>query len=419
MTSKKAEKSSRRISLAKIVGRAYTRFWNFKGRYRVVKGSRASKKSKTTALWFIYNIMKYPDANALVIRKTFNTLRTSVFTDLKWAIHRLGVDEYWSCTNSPLEMTYKPTGQKIYFRGLDDPLKITSISVDVGVLCWLWIEEAYEIMKEEDFDFVDESIRGKVEPPLFKQITITLNPWSERHFIKRRFFDVVDDEILAMTTNYLCNEWLDEADRRMFEDMKKNRPKRYQVAGLGEWGVEEGLVFENWHVEDLSDRIPSFDKIHCGCDFGYAVDPNALIKLHINKGKKEIYVFGEYYQAGMNDDELVRVCREFFGRQIVTCDNAEPKTIDYLVMNGINATPAVKGADSINRGIRWLQAYEIIIHKDCNHFIDEISQYHWMQDKNGNTMAKAADENNHLIDALRYAVEQEVFAAEVKSESRY
>ena len=140
------------ISLKDVVGKGYTEFWNFKGRYRICKGSRASKKSKTTAMWFIYNTMKYPEANTLVIRKTFNTLRTSVFTDLKWAIHRLGVDEYWSYTNSPLEMTYKPTGQKIYFRGLDDPLKITSISVDVGVLCWCWFEEFFEVATEEDFN---------------------------------------------------------------------------------------------------------------------------------------------------------------------------------------------------------------------------------------------------------------------------
>jgi phage terminase large subunit len=402
-------------SLKEIVGGSYTKFWNYKGRYRVVKGSRASKKSKTTALWFIYNIMKYPDANALVIRKTFNTLRTSVFTDLKWAIHRLGVDKLWNCTNSPLEMTYKPTGQKIYFRGLDDPLKITSISVDVGVLCWCWLEEFYEITKEEDFDFIDESIRGEVKPPLFKQITITLNPWSERHFVKRRFFDVVDDNILAMTTNYLCNEWLDEADRRMFEDMKKNRPKRYKVAGLGEWGVEEGLIFDNWRVEDLTDKIPHFDKIHCGIDFGYSVDPNALIKVHLDKSRKELYIFDEYYQAGMNDEMLLEVSKQFFGKQIVTGDCAEPKTIDYLAMGGINIVPAIKGADSINRGIRYLQSFEIIIHKDCNHFIDEISQYHWLKDKQGNTMAKAVDEMNHLLDALRYALEGEMYAGETSA----
>ena len=135
-----------KISLSKTVGKGYNRFWHFKGRYRVVKGSRASKKSKTTALWFIANLMKYPQANLLVIRKTYRTLKDSCFTELKWAIHRLQADNWWEIKESPLEMTYKPTGQKIYFRGLDDPLKVTSITVDVGVLCWAWLEEAYEVI---------------------------------------------------------------------------------------------------------------------------------------------------------------------------------------------------------------------------------------------------------------------------------
>lgn len=150
-----------KLYLPDIVGKGYKKFWNFKGRYRVVKGSRASKKSKTTALWFITNMMKYSQANTLVIRKTYRTLKDSCFTELKWALHRLQVDEFWEIKESPLEMTYKPTGQKIYFRGLDDPLKVTSISVDIGVLCWLWIEEAYEITKEADFDVIDESIRRR------------------------------------------------------------------------------------------------------------------------------------------------------------------------------------------------------------------------------------------------------------------
>ena len=128
-----------KIYLPDVVGKGYKQFWNFKGRYRVVKGSRASKKSKTTALWFIYNIMKYKGANLLVVRKTYRTLKDSCYTELKWAIHRLGVDAFFNCTQSPLEITYIPTGQKIYFRGLDDPLKVTSITVDVGSLCWLWI----------------------------------------------------------------------------------------------------------------------------------------------------------------------------------------------------------------------------------------------------------------------------------------
>ena len=202
------------ISLSKVVGKGYNQFWHFKGRYRVVKGSRASKKSKTSALWYITNMMKYPEANLLVVRKVFRTLKDSCFTELKWAIHRLGVDANWDVKESPLEMTYLPTGQKIYFRGLDDPLKVTSITVEVGVLCWLWIEEAYEITAESDFDMLDESIRGAAPQGLFKQATLTFNPWNEHHWLKAKFFDKEDPEVLALTTNYLCNEFLDEQDRR-------------------------------------------------------------------------------------------------------------------------------------------------------------------------------------------------------------
>lgn len=192
-----------KINLPDVVGKGYGTFWRFKGRYRVCKGSRASKKSKTTALWYIVNMMKYPEANTLVVRKTFRTLKDSCFTELKWAVHRLKVDAWWDFKESPLEATYKPTGQKIYFRGLDDPLKVTSITVDVGVLCWAWLEEAYEVMKEDDFNILDESIRGEVPEGLFKQWTITFNPWNEHHFLKKRFFDAPPDpDILAMTTNY-------------------------------------------------------------------------------------------------------------------------------------------------------------------------------------------------------------------------
>ncbi len=201
--------------------------------------------------------MEYPQANLLCVRKTYRTLKDSCFTELKWAIHRLGVDAWWDIKESPLEMTYKPTGQKILFRGLDDPLKVTSITVEVGVLCWLWIEEAYEISSEADFDTLDESIRGEVPPGLFKQITLTFNPWNEHHWIKHRFFDAAPDpDILAMTTNYTCNEWLDAADKKVFETMKRNNPRRYRVAGLGDWGIVEGLVYENWE-----ERLFSIDEV--------------------------------------------------------------------------------------------------------------------------------------------------------------
>ena len=156
-----------KIYLPDVVGKGYKAFWEFKGRYNVCKGGRASKKSKTTALRWIYLMMKYPLANLLVVRKIGRTLKDSCFTDLKWAVHRLHVEKRWSWKESPLEITYLPTGQKILFRGLDDSLKVTSITVEHGVLCWAWLEEAYELLKETEFDTLDESIRGESAPGLF------------------------------------------------------------------------------------------------------------------------------------------------------------------------------------------------------------------------------------------------------------
>lgn len=164
------------IRLPDIVGKGYKSYWNFRGRYAACKGSRASKKSKTTALRIIYNMMKYDQSNTLVVRKTYRTLKDSCFTDLKWATKRLKVEHLWEFKYSPLEATYLPTGQKILFRGLDDPLKVTSITVEYGYLCWAWLEESFEITSEKDFDTLDESIRGELPPHLWKQWMITFNP---------------------------------------------------------------------------------------------------------------------------------------------------------------------------------------------------------------------------------------------------
>lgn len=410
---------SKQVSLSEVVGKGYTEFFNTKKTYVVCKGSRGSKKSKSAALYHIYAMMKYPLSNTLVVRKVERTLRDSCYSDLKWAIERLGVSHLWQCTTSPLEITYKPTGQKIIFRGLDSPFKITSISVPHGVLNFLWIEEAYEILKEDEFNTIDESIRGKLPDGYFKRVTITFNPWSEMHWLKRRFFDVPLDNVLAMTTTYRCNEWLSETDIAMYEDIRRRSPSRARIACDGEWGVAEGLVFDNWRVEDLSEQIPRFDNIRAGMDFGYAADPNALVKLHIDNKRKTIYVFDEYYQAGMTDAELLRVCKDFFGTLYVTCDSADPKTIDYLAANGIRAVGAVKGADSILRGIRWLQGFDIVIDKKCVNFIREISQYAWEKDKYDNIMAKPVDANQHLLDSTRYACESDMLGAEVRAGKRF
>ena len=404
-----------RLYLPDIVGKGYKDFWKFKGRYRVVKGSRASKKSKTTALWYIYNMMKHPDSNLLVVRKTYRTLKDSCYTELKWAAKRLKVDHLWDFTKSPLEATYMPTGQKIYFRGLDDPLKVTSITVDVGYLCWLWIEESYEITSEADFDMLDESIRGEVPAGLFKQVTLTFNPWNEKIWIKKRFFDKPDDDVLAITTNYTCNEWLDASDKAVFERMKENNPRRYQVAGLGNWGVVEGLVYENWHEESFDHTSEEWQEEHpnlisvFGLDFGYTNDPSALFCGLLDLDNKRLYVFDEMYEKGMSNKRIAdRITEMGYSKERITADSAEPKSIDELKGLGLRVRGAAKGKDSIANGIQWIQDLEIIIHPRCVNFLTEIGNYTWDKDKFDNKLNRPIDDFNHLMDAMRYGLEKHI-----------
>lgn len=399
----------KRINLPEIVGRGYGTFWRFKGRYRVVKGSRASKKSATTALNFVYRMMEHPEANLLVVRKTYRTLKDSCYTQLKWAINRLGVSDWWDCKESPLEITYRPTGQKIYFRGLDDPLKVTSITVDVGYLCWGWIEEAYEITSEADFDTLDESIRGEMPEGLFKQWTLTFNPWNEHHWMKARFFDVSDDrDTLAITTNYTCNEWLDESDKRLFEEMRKRNPRRYQVAGLGHWGVVDGLVFENWHERAFGKQEVEGFKTVAGLDFGYTNDPSAFFMGFLDLDGKRLYVWDEIYRTGMSNKAIYdEIERMGYRKERITADCAEPKSIDELKGYGLRVKGAKKGKDSIANGIQWIQDLEIVVHPRCVNFLTEIGNYVW-DTKNGKKINKPIDDFNHLMDAMRYALEENI-----------
>lgn len=395
-----------RVYLPDVVGRGYKDFWCFKGRYRAVKGSRRSKKSKTMALWTIYNLMKYPESNMLVVRKTYRTLKDSCFTELKWAIKRLKVEKQWTVKESPLEMTYIPTGQKIYFRGLDDPLKITSIAVEVGVLSWMWIEEAYEITKEEDFDTLAESMLGDCPPGLFKQITLTFNPWNEKTWLKKRFFDNPDEDTLAITTNYKCNEWLSEADISVFEKMRERNPRRYQVAGLGDWGIVDGLIYENWREQSFTlDGIKNC-KSAFGLDFGYTNDPSAFFVGFVDLDNRRLYVWDEFYEKGMSNRDIYATISHYgYSKEHITADSAEPKSIDELKGMGLRISGARKGKDSVLNGIQWIQDFEIIIHPRCVNFITEISNYTWDTDKFGNKLNRPIDAFNHLMDAMRYALE--------------
>lgn len=403
------------INLPKLIGKGYGGFWKSKHRYRVIKGGRGSKKSKTAALYYIYQLMKHPQANLLVIRRNFRTLKDSCYSDLLWAVSRLGVENLWKGTANPLELTYIPTGQKVLFRGLDDGLKITSISVPKGVLCWVWFEEAYEITKEEDFDKVDMSIRGEIPPRLWKQITLTFNPWSANSWLKRRFFDDDDNELIyAATTTYQCNEWLDAGDLKLFAEMQKNNPRRYRIEGLGEWGISEGLIYEKVRYEDFDiEGLKRSGKMVAafGLDFGFT-DPTALVCTLVDNEQKTLYVFDEWYQVGTTNAEIAaQIIKMGYGSQRIICDSAEPKSIAELQQLGIKRAEASrKGADSVLHGIQLLQNYTFVVHTKCRDFYKEISNYSWAKDKFGRPIDKPEHEFSHGMDAVRYGVAKAVLA---------
>ncbi len=398
------------IKLRETVGGGYDEYWNCKARYRVLKGGKGSKKSATTALNFIYRLMRFPDANLLVVRQVMNTHRDSTFAQLKWAQEKLGVSHLWNNTVSPLEMTYRPTGQKILFRGFDDVLKLASTTVTQGYLNWVWIEEAFEIAREEDFEKLDLSVpRGRLNPPLFKQTTLTFNPWSAEHWLKKRFFDNPAPDTAVFSTNYLVNEFLDDTDRSVFERMKKKNRRKYEVAGLGNWGISESLVFENWEVADIeitADNLPWWRDFF-GLDYGYTNDPTAFVAFKVNPRDKLIYIYDEFYKCRMlNCDIAKEIKKRGFAKERIRADCAEPKSNDDLRRMGISRiTPSVKGRDSILNGIDRISEYKIFVSPKCVNMIRELSNYRYTDTADGSGRRMPTDSDNHLCDALRYAFE--------------
>lgn len=405
--------TDKKLSVTKTIGSGYNEFWHNKNFYRVVKGSRGSKKSKTTALNFIYRLMEYEWANLLVVRRFSNTNKQSTYTDLKWATNQLGVTHLFKFNDSLPEITYKPTGQKILFRGLDDPLKITSITVENGILCWAWFEEAYQIETFDKFSTVVESIRGSIDDSdFFKQITVTFNPWSERHWLKPTFFDEDTklNNTFSYTTTYRVNEWLDEVDIARYEDLYRTNPRRARIVCDGDWGVAEGLVFENFEVKEFDwvKKLKEKQVVAHGSDFGFTQDPTTLISTIVDIQNKELWIYDEHYQRGMLTDEIYQMYLDKGLKNAkIIADSAEKRLITEIKRKGIsNLKPSIKGQGSIMQGVQFIQGFKIYVHPTCEHTIEELNTYTFEQDKDGNWLNKPIDANNHLMDALRYSLEE-------------
>ncbi|MBS0941306.1 PBSX family phage terminase large subunit [Leuconostoc mesenteroides] len=398
-------------NLPKMVSSAYAPLFNTKHRYIVYKGSRGSGKSEAEATKVIYDIITKPYVNWLVLRRYANTNRQSTFTLLQKVANRMGVGNLFQFNSSLPEITYKPTGQKILFRGADKPLSITSISVETGNLCRLWVEEAYQLESEEAFDTVDESMRGIIDNPNgFYQTVLTFNPWNERHWLKKRFFDT-DTRVgnsLALTTTYEDNPFLDEDYVNRLLEMKERNPRRARVAVDGEWGVAEGLIYENTIVEKFDIReVLKGARIVRGVDWGYGPDPTAFIEYAINVRTKDIYIFKEMYKQHMLTDEIFKwLYVNGYQQGDIGADyaNGGDRMIQELKNKGIKGIKRAHKYE-IMFGVTYLQDYKIHVLPSLEHTIEELNSYVYDTDKEGGWVGKAVDKSNHLMDAMRYAAE--------------
>lgn len=419
------------LALSSIIAPAYREFWNNFQTYRLIKGSKGSGKSWAVSAWHIYWMMRNPEANVLVVRQTYTSMQDSVYAELVKAVDRLGVSQFWKAKVDPLRLEYLPTHQMIIFKGLDDSMKIASINVAHGELCWVWFEEATDISSWDEFTRVTMSIRPQKLPRMF---TLTFNPWSAHHWIKKAFFDTRRPDTFLLTTTYKDNPGLSEDIIREYDILRKVNPALARVVCDGEWGISEGLIYSNWDESDFDIRALMAERPHLqfsyGLDFGYATSYTAFIAAAYDMNTREIFVFDEWYSRGVNNLDIIKVITEMgYGKETIFADSAEPKSINelrqgaYLPLadeNGNrilnkdgqpvlqwmclpNVSPVMKGADSVRNGIQVLHQFRIHISRFCPRFKEEMANYRYEVNRLGETTDKPCKEFDHGPDALRYS----------------
>ncbi len=372
-----------------------------------LKGGRGSTKSSFVALMIVFGLLNNREANAIVYRKVAGTLRTSVFAQIKWAIHALESDSIFDCTVSPMEITCKATGQRILFRGADAADKSKSIKLDSGYFKYLWFEELTEFDGMEDIRTIQASIiRGGGHAITF----YTYNPpQAAGSWVNREALQSVPGRLVHHSDYTLVPpEWLGEGFIAQAEALRKSNERAYRHAYLGEVTGTGAQVFDNISPRAIIPRERRvFDRFYNGGDFGFANDPDAFVRTHYDKRARTLYVLEEVYGVRMNADVLCSRVAWMIGRETVTCDSSEPRMINELKRHGINALPARKGAGSVEHGMRWLQELSAIVIDPaaCPHAAWEFTLYEYRRDRSGELVSEYPDKNNHTIDAVRYALE--------------
>lgn len=392
-------------------------------------GGRGSCKSSFVSLEVVDGIMEDPNANGIVFRKYANTLRDSVYSQIAWAIDEMGVASLWRGSVSPMAFTYLPTGQQILFRGLDDATKIKSIKPRKGTFKFIWFEEFSELDGGNQVRNVMQSIMrggndfrtfGTFNPPL------SVNSWANKYIL------VPDDRATVFRTTYkmIPPEWLGEAFILEAERLAEINPNAYKHEYMGEAIGTGGEVFPNVEARAITDaEIEAMQYIYCGIDWGFSVDPFAFIRCSYDRKMQTVYLLDEIVKRGCSNEEAVQMIQakgydkgsvqfDFFtsapvqGKQLIICDAAEPKSIADVQKLGLKATACKKYPGSVIYGIKWLQSKHIIIdpHRTPNAY-REFTEYEYETTKDGEFLASVPDENNHCLDACRYALDMLINSA--------
>lgn len=371
------------------------------------RGGRGSTKSSAVSLLVPQILIKYPGTHAVVLRKVANTLRDSVFAQYVWAIDELGMADYWTARVSPMELIYIPTGQKILFRGADDPMKIKSIKVPFGYIAVTHFEEKDQFAgRKEIRTILQSTMRGgslfwnfeSYNPPISRDNWANIDSLEER------------ENRLCHKSTYLDvpREWLGDEFINEAEYLKKTDERAYQHEYLGEPVGTGGNVFENLELREITDdEIKRFDRIYQGIDFGWYPDPFCFIRIYYDVARETLYLIDEHYvNKTSNEDNAAWIREHHYNDFPITCDSAEPKSVADLRASGLDARNAIKGPGSVEYGMKWLQRRKIVIDKRRTpNAHKEIIGYEYERNKDGEIISGYPDKNNHAIDAIRYGME--------------
>lgn len=379
---------------------AHTYYW--------LEGGRGSTKSSDVSVEIPQLVIKNPECHAVVLRKIGNTIKNSVYPQMQWGIDALGLTDKFRFKTSPHEITYKKTGQKILFFGVDDPQKIKSIKLPFGYVGICWIEELDQFSGMEEIRNLNQSLlRGG---PVFWEFCSFNPPKSQNNWVnEEKLFEDPDRIVHHSTYLGVPREWLGD---RFFEDAEKLKARNetaYRHEYLGEVTGTGGAVFEN--VEDMAmsdELVGNFDRLYYGLDFGFAVDPLAYVAMYYDAKREDLYIFDELYRQKMTNSQAAKAIKLRINGGRILADAAEPKSIAEMSDYGLRISGARKGPDSIDFGMRWLQnrAHIYIDKRRCPNTYKEFVTYEYDRNKDGQFISAYPDANNHSIDAVRYGLSE-------------